>query len=109
MKALDDYLALQAEIFSYFGYVEDYRAIPLEDSREVYWRLEGDGPGTVHYADSAKELAEEEGNYYTDEIYTQRFLPRWVYRGEDYTLVCCDPGVDGNKFLRVFDNARERP
>ena len=112
MKALDDYLALQEEIFSYFGYVENWVAIPIDDCREYYWRLDEDegGSGTVTYADTLDTLNDEEaGNYYQDEIYTQRFLPKWVYRGAEYTMICCNPGVDGNKFLRIFNNAKEAP
>lgn len=107
MKILDEYFELQAQIFAYFGYVEDWRVIPLDDCREYYWRLCGEGPGDVYYADTEEELENEEGNFYSDEIYTQRFLPKWVYRGEAYTMVCCNPSVDGNTFLRIFDNVKE--
>lgn len=83
------------------------RAIPLDDSRQYYWRVDGEGPGTVHYADTEKELRDETGNYYVDQIYTQRFLDKWVYREDLYTMICCDPNTDGNKFLRVFDNSKQ--
>ena len=109
MELLDKYNEAREQVFAYFGYVEDWRVIPLEDSREYFWRLTGEGRGDeVQYADTEEELEAEEGNYYTDEIYTQRHLPRWVYRGADYTMVCCDPHTDGNKFLRIFSNANER-
>jgi len=108
MKLLDDYFALQAKIFEYFGYREDWSVIPFDDARNYYWRLEGEGPGKVHYAKTEQELAEESGNYYVNGIYTQRFLPKWVYRADDYTMVCVDTHTDGNKFLQVFDNALER-
>lgn len=110
MKSLDDYFALQKQIFDYFGYVEDWRAIPLDDCREMYWSLDGEGPGTIRFAVSEEALEDEDdaGDYYEDEIYMQRHLPKWVYRGEEYTMVCCNPSVDGNTFLRVFTNANER-
>lgn len=107
MQLLTEYFEIQKKVFAYFGYVEDWRVIPLDDAREYFWRIDGEGPGTVCYADSEDELANESGNYYEDEIYTQRHLPRWVYRGDEFTLVCCNPGVDGNVFLRVFDNSKE--
>ena len=109
MKLLDDYAALQKQIFDYFGYVEDWRVIPIEDSRAYFWKLQQlpDGSGSVGFADSLRELQEESGNYYQDEIYTQRFLPKWVYRGEDFTMVCVDTQTDGNHFLRIFDNSKE--
>jgi hypothetical protein len=109
MKLLNDYLALQAQIHAYFGYVEDWRAIPIEDRREYFWRLNGEGPGTVGYAKTEQELADQDGDYYEDEIYTQRHLPRWVYRGAEFSMVCVDTHTDGNKFLAIFDNAKERP
>lgn len=107
MKLLDDYLAGREQVFAYFGYVEDWRAIPIDDARAYYWRLDGEGPGTVRFAETAEQLDDADGNYYEDEIYTQRHLPKWVYRGEAFTMVCCDPHTDGNVFLRIFDNERE--
>ena len=53
-------------------------------------------------------IRKEDGNFYTEEIYKQRFLPKWVYLGKDFTMICCDTQVDGNKFLRVFDNAKHQ-
>lgn len=108
MQLLTDYFDLQQKIFEYFGYVEDWCVIPLDDSREMFWYLTGEGPGELHYADSEQELTDETGNYYIDEIYTQLFLRKWVYRDDKFTMVCCDPRVDGNKFLRILDNNRER-
>ena len=109
MELLDRYFELQEEIYAYFGYVEDWRVIPLDDSRKYFWRLNGTGPGEVQYADTEEALATETDNYYADTIYTQRHLPKRVYRGEHYTMICCDPAVDGNKFLRIFSNDKERP
>jgi hypothetical protein len=108
MKTLDDYFKLRNEIFTYFGYAEDWRVLPLDDGRDYYWYLEGEGPGSVHFADSEAELDSQDGNYYVNEIYTQRHLPKWVYRGEEYTLVVVDTRTDGNQFLQVFSNANER-
>ena len=80
MKLLDDYMALREEVFKYFGYVEDYRVIPLDNCCDKIWRIvggEGSG-GCVRYAESVETLNDEEaGNYYENEIYTQRFLPKW--------------------------------
>jgi hypothetical protein len=109
MKLLDDYLTLKEQVFEYFGYVEDYRAIPIEDSREFYWRLYGEGPGDVQFSENESKLDDPEMDYYENEIYTQRFLPRWVYRGKEFTMVCVDTHTDGNQFMRIFDNSKERP
>ena len=109
MKLLDDYFELQEKVFSYFGYVEEWRVLPLDDGREYFWYLTGEGYGDeVRFAKTEKELVEQDGNYYVNEIYTQRSLPRWVYRGEEYTLVVVDTHTDGNQLLQVFSNSRER-
>lgn len=109
MELLDQYNALEEQIHQYFGYVEDWVAIPMNDNTSMYWHLSGEGRGdNVRYAETQADLEDEDtGNYYEDQIYTQRFLPKWVYRGEEYTMIACDPMVDGNKFLRIFDNSKE--
>ena len=115
MKKLDDYFKLQKEIYDYFGYVEDWVVIPIDDAREYVWELDAeydaDGRvigGEVRYADTREELDDwQAGEYCANEIYTQRFLPKWVYRGEDYTMICVDTHTDGNKFLQIFDNSKE--
>lgn len=109
MKLLDEYLALQKQIHDYFGYVEDWRVIPIEDSRKYFWRIYGGISGEVRYADTEKLLDDPGMNYYEAEIYTQCFLPKWIYRGDEYTMICVDTHTDGNKFLMIFGNAKERP
>lgn len=106
MKTLDEYLKLEKEIHAYFGYVEDWVKIPLQDTRECFWNLDGEGPGTILFAEKEEDLGSGQG--FSEAIYTQRFLPKWVYRGAEFTLVCCDTQTDGNKFLRIFDNSKER-
>lgn len=109
VKMITEYFEMQKKIFEFFGYVEDWAVIPMTDSRDKFWRLDGEGPGQLHYADSEEDLKNEAGDYYMDEIYTQRFLPKWVYRGDGFTMVCCDTQCDGNKLLRILDNSKERP
>ncbi|MFA5158805.1 MAG: hypothetical protein WC451_06535 [Patescibacteria group bacterium] len=108
MEILDKFKALRQEIFSYFGYVEDWRVLPIVDARQYFWSLDGLGPGKVKFADTIAELKGEAGNYYENEIYTQRHLPKWVYRGKDYTMIVVDTHTDGNQFLQIFDNRKER-
>jgi hypothetical protein len=105
MKLLEDYFKIQKEIYDYFGYVEDWKVIPINGATEYFWWEDGE---TVHFADSEDSLKSMIGNYYEHEIYTQRFLPKWVYRGKDFTMICVDTRTDGNKFLQIFDNSKER-
>lgn len=107
MKLLDDYFKIQKEIYEYFGYKEDWAVIPINDATECYWHLEGEGPGEVCFAEKIEDVLNLTGNHYQNTIYTQRFLPKWVYRGKDYTMICVDTHTDGNKFLQIFDNKKE--
>lgn len=109
MKLLDDYFKIQKEIYDYFGYKEDWVVIPIDDARQYYWHLTNEGYGDkVLFAKDKNNVFEgtnEDG--YSNEIYTQRFLPKWVYRGKDFTMICVDTHTDGNKFLQIFDNSKE--
>lgn len=107
MQLLDQENRIREKIFDYFGYAEDWRVLPLLDSRDYFWRLDGGGPGKVRFATSAELLDDEDGEYYENEIYTQRHLPKWVYRGDEYTMVVVDTHTDGNQFLQIFTNEKE--
>lgn len=106
MELLDKYFEIQKQIYNYFGYKEDWRIIPLENSTEMFWILDEDS-GFVRFAETEDKLFSN-GDYYKNAIYTQRFLPRWVYPAKDYTMICVDTHTDGNKFLQVFDNSKKR-
>lgn len=108
MNMFDEYFKLQEKIFAYFGYVEDWRIIPLSDCRKFFWRLTGETSGdSVYFGDTREDALESTDTYYGYAIYTQRFLPKWVYRAEEYTLVVADTQCDGNKLLCIFDNSKE--
>ena len=114
MKLLDDYFKLQQELFSYFGYEQNWVTIPFDDSTMYWWYLDQDerGHGEVTFAETESDLRSAlddinfDGDYYSNEIYTQRFLKKWVYEGRDYTMVVVDTHTDGNKYLQVFDNSK---
>jgi hypothetical protein len=113
---VDAYLSAQEAIFEHVGYVEDWRVIPLDDARGYYWAVDKHEREWCRFAKTQKALEhwlehDDYGDYgnevYEDEIYTQRHLPKWVYRGKDFTLVCCDTHTDGNQLLRIFRNDHE--
>ena len=109
---LKAYFDQQKQIYDYFGYKEDWVVIPIENRTDDYWMLIGDGDKArdkyVHSPEPLTEKSVEAGdNIYSGHIYCQRFLPKWVYRGEDYTMICGDTRTDGNKFLMIFDNKKE--
>lgn len=116
-QLLDQFFDLESKVHEYFGYVEDWVKIPLEDSREYYWYL--DQFNEVHMAESKDNLQTiidnngdyniegvESSDYYTSPVYTQRFLPKWVYETDEFTMISVDTQTDGNKFLSIFDNAK---
>jgi len=108
-QIIDQFFELQEAVHKAFGYTEDWVVIPLEDSREMYWRLNAAGDdtsGDVLFAESIEELDDGEV-YYQNDIYTQRFLSKYVYRTEEFTMICVDTHTDGNKFLQIFDNTKE--
>ncbi len=106
MELLNEYSAKRQELFEYFGYVEDWRVIPVDDATQFHWQLTGESYGDeVQFALTPEELGD--GGAYSNEIYTQRFLKKWVYRGADYTMIVVDTHTDGNKFLQIFDNEKE--
>ena len=104
MKLLENYLNAKQELFDYFGYVENWKVIPVDDATEYYWVIRQE---SVMFADSLEELQSGEGNSYSNSIYHQRFLPKAIYRGKDYTMAAVDTHTDGNKFLQIFDNSKE--
>lgn len=108
MELLDSYFDTQKEIYDYFGYQGDWKVFPIDDSRKYFWRLNV-GETEVEFADTEEELESQSGNYYENEIFTYCHLPRWVYRGKDYTMVVVDTRTDGNQFLQIFSNCNERP
>lgn len=103
MQLLDTHSRTVKEIHDYFGYVEDWAVIPIDDRREMFWQQDGDN---IRYA-ADRETLNSDGDYYEDTIYTQRHLPKWVYPGKDYTMICVDTHTDGNKFLAIFTNSKE--
>jgi hypothetical protein len=102
---LTEYFAAKQKIHDAFDYRADWREIPLDDMTDVYWWL---GPYEVYWCDEqpTRETVEDNDGEYSAEIYTQRFLPRWVYPAETHTMVSADTQCDGNKFLMVFDNSK---
>lgn len=101
MQLLNEYFALQKKVHEHFGYVEDWKVIPLSDETEYLWFLTN---SEVVFASTREDF--NTGNYYTCEIYTYRHLPKWVYEAEDCTMVCMDTHTDGLTFLGIFDNSK---
>jgi hypothetical protein len=104
-KLLENYFLSQKQIYEFFGYEGGNKVFPIEDSTCYYWQLDGkdDDAGEVIFANSEEELKSQGGDYYSNDV-MQR-----PYRTSNYTAICVDTHVDGNKFLQIFDNLKERP
>lgn len=107
MNVVDSYFNKLQEVYSYFGFKEDWVVLPLDDRRDYYWKVYGDSH--VVYGHTDEDVRDETGNHYEDEVYTQRFYDKWVYRAEEFTMIMVDTHTDGNRFLAIFDNAKEIP
>lgn len=106
------YFSLQEEVFKYFGYVQDWKVIPLDPQLGRYWMIcgpEDSNSTNVTWSDQpfTEKSVKEGSKIYGGTIYTQRFLPKWVYRGKKYTMVAVDTHSDDNRVLMVFENALE--
>lgn len=111
MSPIDTYFQAKQLVHESFGYVSNYKEIPMEDGRKYHWMLVGDETnGKLVYGENlftAEEVGQNGGAFYSAVIYTQRFLPKWVYRNETHTMISIDPRTDGNKFLIILTNSLE--
>jgi hypothetical protein len=111
MNVINTYFESKKLVHESFGYVSDWKEIPMEDGREYYWMLVGgEINGTVVYSRVpfiAKDLGREGGNFYSSTIYRQCFLPKYVWRNEINTMISIDTHTDGNKFLMILTNSLE--
>ena len=101
-ELFDSHQQARKMIFEYFGYNEDWVVYPMEDSREYYWYAYDQDE--VVFCDKPDT---EPGDHYAHEIYHQRFLPKAVYEGKEFTMIVVDTHTDGNKFLQIFDNSKK--
>ena len=111
---IEKFFAMQDEVFKYFGYVQDWKVIPLDPQMGCSWMICGPEDSsstkiawTKPNASFTEPLIKKGEQLYTGTIYTQRFLPKWVYRGKDYTMIAVDTHCDGNQLFMIFENASE--
>jgi hypothetical protein len=125
MKLMEDYARALQAIYDEVGFKEDWVVYPIDDRTEMYWKITNEygswfrtvdpasateppsGIYGVMFNENRDTVIEGDGEVYEDEIYTQRFYPKHVYRGKNLTLIFVDTHTDGNKFFAIFDNAKE--
>ena len=113
---VDSFFDARKAIFEHVGYVEDWCVLPIDDSRDQFWSVDADERSWVKFSPSREALAywlehDDFGPHgdklYENVIYTQCHLPKWIYRGEELTIVVADTQTDGNKCLQLFRNSNE--
>ncbi len=107
--AIDRYFAAKDEVHTALGYKADWKEIPLDDQRDMYWMLVGGDEGRCVWSKEPFTVGSviAGSDIYSGDVYTQRHLPKWVYRTPTHVAICVDTRTDGNKFLMVFDAAKE--
>lgn len=103
MELVKNYENASQAIYDHAGFQEDWVIAPINDCTELFWNTDGE---TVHYAESEEEFKNKKDGFYSDDVYKQRFYDKWIYEGKDFTMIFCDPHVDGMKWFRIFDNKK---
>jgi len=100
---LETYQKARQALYDHVGFVEDWVTCPIEDRTELHWKL------TEHEViyGIEKDVISENGNQFSDDIYTQRFYEKHIYRGKKFTMVFVDTHTDGMKYFAFFDNSKE--
>lgn len=110
MGSADDFFKARDALFKDLGFKPDWVMCSLDDCREMYWEVTSTeviyGPTKYSISDENRSANKPE-DYYSDDIYFQRFYKKHVYRGKEVTMIMCDPHVDGCKWFRIFDNNKE--
>lgn len=104
MNIVEKYNQALKKLYEHVGFVEDWVVCPIDDQTKCLWATDGK---RVKYAPTLEKF-NSDGDYYLDEVYTQRFYDKYIYRGEEYTMIFCDPHVDGVQWFRFFDNSKEQ-
>ena len=106
MDLITNYQRALNAIYEHVGFQENCWVVcPIDDRTDKFWREDGE---TVSYAATEEDLNSESGTCCEDTIYKHRFYNKWVYSGERFTMIFCDPHVADMKWLRIFDNEKRR-
>lgn len=136
-QLINNYLEAEKAIYKHTGYVEDWARIPLDIVSNHFWCVdENEREYVKHCPQRAgiefwlrhsreddrvkpckgcehckKPDCDEWGpfgkSFYGGPIYTQRHLPRWVYRGTELTIICHDTQQDLNRVLLCVRSSLE--
>ena len=103
MNLIEQYEAAREALYNHVGFVEDWVVYAIDDRTDMVRHEDG---REVKYAENIEKF-NSDGDYYVDEIYTQRFYKKWVYRGDKLTMIFVDTHTDGNRFFAIYSNSKE--
>lgn len=103
MNLMQQFNDAQQALYDHVGFVEDWVVYAIDDRTDMFWQI---SDGEVKFAETMEKF-NSDGDYYQDEIYTQRFYKKYVYRGEELTMIFVDTHTDGNKFFAFYRNDKE--
>lgn len=110
---LKTYTNATEALYAHVGFTPDWVMCPIDDCSEFYWTVY-ESDKEIVYSESKEDMENyvngleyDENTIYQDAIYTQRFYQKHVYRGANLTMIFADPGVDGVRWFKVFDNEKE--
>lgn len=97
---ITQYFSLENEINEFFGFKGEWRQFPLNDSRDMHWKIDS---GELYYYE--EELTDEvldDGAYYAAKVRRNH-----VYRKDGLVLVVADTNCDFNIYAYIFDEKKE--
>lgn len=115
-EIVDKYFKLQQDIYSLFGYVEQWTVFPLEDRRQYFWfvsehrvwyssKKSNLDAVVAHYLES-NELEWDITNVDSGDIYIdEKCSP--LHTANDLAMVQVDTNTDGNVFLAIYDIGKQ--
>lgn len=106
MKLIDDFNQAKQALYDHVGFKEDWVVYAIEDRTHMFWSISHSDGTEVKFGETMEQM-ESDGDYYTNEIYTQRFYKKHVYRGAELTMIFVDTHTDGNKFFAFYSNDKE--
>jgi len=88
-------------LLDHVGFIEDWVVYPIQDCTNMPWCIVNGE--YVKYADDLEKFNSDD-DYYTADVYRQRFYPKAIYEGKDLTMVFIDTHTDGMKYFAFFAN-----
>ena len=97
MNLIERFNNAKQDLYDHVGFKEDWVIYAIVNRTEMFWKITSNQK-EVRFAETKKKFNTDD-SYYLDDIYTQRFYKKWVYRGKEFTMIFVNTNIDGNKFF----------